>query len=197
MPLSRRRVTDAAALKALAHPVRLALLELLMTAGPHTATEAAAALEQTPANCSWHLRKLGEHGFVREAAGATGRHRPWRVVAEGLTWGDPGDAESAGEASDALTDMLLERELQRLRAARAAQPHEPAAWQAATGLHHALAWVTPEEAAELSATFQQVLTRHAHRSGPAATRPKDARLVSLVAWLAPSGPLTTREQPAG
>ena len=76
MPLTRRRVTDTASLKALAHPLRMALLGALVTEGPMTATEAAALLDESPSNCSWHLRKLAEHGFVREARGdETGRTR--------------------------------------------------------------------------------------------------------------------------
>lgn len=82
MPLTRRRVTSAAELKALGHPLRLELLDLLMR-GPLTATQAAEALGQTPANVSWHLRRLAEQGFVRPAADrGPGRRRPWKVVAE-------------------------------------------------------------------------------------------------------------------
>ncbi|MGH3444839.1 MAG: winged helix-turn-helix domain-containing protein, partial [Nocardioidaceae bacterium] len=65
MPLTSRRVQDAAALKALSHPLRVALLGALVTEGPMTATQAAALLDESPSNCSWHLRKLAEHGFVR------------------------------------------------------------------------------------------------------------------------------------
>jgi DNA-binding transcriptional ArsR family regulator len=189
MPLSRRRVTDAAALKALAHPVRLALLELLVVDGAHTASQAGAALGETPANCSWHLRKLAQHGFVREVTGVPGRSRPWRAVTEGLTWGDSdGDAETTA-AGEALTDMLLERELQRLRAARAAAATEPQAWRDATTFNQTQAWVTAEEATELSAAMVELFLTHAERIAEPGTRPDGARLVSLVGWLVPSGPL--------
>ena len=130
MPLSRRRVTDPATLRVLAHPVRLALLDLLASGGAHTATQAAGILGQTPSNCSWHLRKLAAHGFVREVGDVPGRHRPWRVVSEGLPWGEPDDE---GAAHDAVADLLVDRELQRLRAARAAAASEPEEWRGATG----------------------------------------------------------------
>jgi hypothetical protein len=58
MALSRRRITESAELKVLAHPLRLALLEILVTEGAKTATEAAAMVHESPSNCSWHLRKL-------------------------------------------------------------------------------------------------------------------------------------------
>ena len=94
MPLTRRRVTDAAALKALSHPLRLALLEALIIEGPMTATGAAALLGQSPSNCSWHLRKLKAHGFVREAPGGTGRDRRWRAVSEALEWGNDDEVDA-------------------------------------------------------------------------------------------------------
>ena len=49
---------------------------------------------------------------------------------------------------EALTDMLVERELQRLRAARASREREPVAWREATGLIHSQLWLTAEEARE-------------------------------------------------
>jgi DNA-binding transcriptional ArsR family regulator len=189
MPLSRRRVTDASALKALAHPVRLSLLELLIVEGAQTASQAAAVLGETPSNCSWHLRKLAEHGFVREVTGVKGRSRPWRAVTEGLTWGDrDGDAETTA-AGEALTDMLLERELQRLRAARAAAATEPPEWRDATTFNQTQSWVTAEEAKTLSAAMVQLFLTYAERITEPQTRPEGARLVSLVGWLVPSGPL--------
>jgi DNA-binding transcriptional ArsR family regulator len=188
MPLSRRRVTDAASLKALAHPVRLALLELLVTDGPKTASQAGTELGETPANCSWHLRKLAEHGFVREVTGVAGRSRPWRAVAEGLSWDDDGDAEATA-AGEGLLDIVLERELQRLRAARAAAPAEPEEWRHAVNVNQSKAWLTAQEAQELSEAMVELFLTHSERITDRAQRPEGARLVSMVGWIAPSGPL--------
>src|SRR5262245_3700258 len=117
MPLTRRRVTSAAEMRALSHPVRLDLLELLATHGPLTASEAAVLLDQTPANISWHFRKLAQHGFVRQTRGR-GRLRPWKIVAESLTWGD--DAADPTAAA-ALQDVAIDREVHNLRRALAAR----------------------------------------------------------------------------
>ncbi|MGZ5416957.1 MAG: ArsR/SmtB family transcription factor [Nocardioides sp.] len=192
MPLSRRRVTDASALKALAHPVRLALLELLVVDGPTTASQAGAALGETPANCSWHLRKLAEHGFVREVT-APGRSRPWRAVTEGLTWGDTDEDPETTAAGDALTDMLLEREVQRLRASRAAAATEPAEWREATSFNQTATWMTAEEAQDLSAAMVELFQAHTERIADPGSRPAGARLVSLVGWLVPSGPIRSEK----
>jgi predicted ArsR family transcriptional regulator len=198
MPIVRRRVTDPADLKVLSHPLRLALLETVVTQGPLTASQAATLLGESPSNCSWHLRKLAEHGFVREARTGTGRNRPWRAVAQGLDWGerDEEDAGEAGIAADALSDLLVEREVQRLRAARASRESEPTAWQDVTGLLSSLAWLTAEEAAALRERLTAVLVpyveRSAERSAHPDQRPDDARLVALVGWLVPAGPQRDR-----
>ena len=52
-----REVSDPMAMRALAHPVRLALIEALADAGTLTATEAAERLGESPANASFHLRQ--------------------------------------------------------------------------------------------------------------------------------------------
>ena len=50
--------TDARAMRALAHPVRVALLEALVHTGTLTATQASELLGESPANCAFHLRTL-------------------------------------------------------------------------------------------------------------------------------------------
>src|SRR3954447_2545058 len=189
MPLSRRRVSEASALKALAHPVRIALLGALVTEGPMTASQAAALVDESPSNCSWHLRRLAEYGFVREAPGGTGRNRFWRAVSEGLEWGEGDDEDPTTRlAADALTDMLLEREMQRFRAARAARAQEPQEWRDATGLSQSQLWLTATEAQQLNDELQELFFRYTERSRDRALRPDEARLGTPVGWLVPSGP---------
>src|SRR5262245_16825908 len=81
-PGDRRRervdLTDPKAMRALAHPLRWALLEALAQAGTLTATQASEMLNESPANCAFHLRTLAKYGFVQEAGGGRGRERPWR-----------------------------------------------------------------------------------------------------------------------
>jgi DNA-binding transcriptional ArsR family regulator len=184
MPLTQRRVTSAHEMRALAHPLRMDLLDLLAARGPHTASEAAAILDQTPANVSWHLRKLAKHGFVRQSTTGPGRRRPWKLVAESLTWGD--DAADPAAAS-ALSDVAVEREVQRLRAALACSPGESPSWQRATQVHQNRIWLTADEAAELGAAISDLLHAYDDRNEPA-RRPRDARLMASIAWVVPDGP---------
>lgn len=53
-----REVTEAGTLRALAHPVRVALIEVLSLHGPMTAPEAGDEIGESPTTCSFHLRQL-------------------------------------------------------------------------------------------------------------------------------------------
>jgi DNA-binding transcriptional ArsR family regulator len=186
MAFKPRTLTDAADLKALAHPLRMDILEVLLLKGPCTATQVAAELGSTPSNCSWHLRKLAEHGFVSEVAGSTGRNRPWQAVSQGLRWDEAGAREpEAGAAGRALTDLLLSRELQWLRAAQESAALETPEWQEATTLVQSALWLTAEEAKQISEQLKALLLTHFDRLEHPDRRPEGARLVSAVGWLTP------------
>ena len=74
----RKVVTDIRALRALAHPDRVAILRLLMAGVARTATECARAVGASPSACSYHLRELERFGFVvrDESVAGDGRTRP-------------------------------------------------------------------------------------------------------------------------
>lgn len=63
-------------MRALAHPVRLALIEILGVTRTLTTAQVSEMLGESPANCAFHLRTLDKYGFVREAGGGRGRERP-------------------------------------------------------------------------------------------------------------------------
>ncbi len=58
------RLSDPKAMRALAHPVRMGLLEILAVTETVTATQASEVLGESPANCAFHLRPLAKYGFV-------------------------------------------------------------------------------------------------------------------------------------
>jgi DNA-binding transcriptional ArsR family regulator len=70
-------------MRALAHPVRLSLLEAFGDTDTLTATEAGERVGESSADASFHLRQLAKHGFVEEAEGGTGRRRPWKLRHKG------------------------------------------------------------------------------------------------------------------
>lgn len=74
----RDRQLDMESLKALAHPLRVQILDTLSTYGQFTASGLAERLGESSGATSYHLRQLEKHGFVREVEGkGTGRERWW------------------------------------------------------------------------------------------------------------------------
>lgn len=176
-----RRVAAPVELRALAHPVRLAIIEQLSLDGPLTATELAERLDESPANCSWHLRKLAEHQFIEEAP-REGRRRPWRMAEIGFSWRDARETAEGRHAALALSDLTMGRSLDRYREAAQRHAAEPPAWQDAAGGSQTMAWVTADELRELNAEIHDVVMRHVGRLEDPGKRPDGARLCELVSW---------------
>lgn len=70
--------------KALTHPLRLAILREMRTDGPATATALGKRLGESSGSMSYHLRQLEKHGFVEEVPDSgNGRDRWWRTAFSG------------------------------------------------------------------------------------------------------------------
>jgi predicted ArsR family transcriptional regulator len=83
-------ITAPQEIKALTHPLRLDLLELLAVSGPATAARCGRALGVPQANCSFHLRQLAKYGFVVDAGpGEDRRERIWQLPEERREREDP------------------------------------------------------------------------------------------------------------
>lgn len=141
-------LTDARAMRALAHPLRLELLAAL-SAGPLTATECAERVGESPQSCSYHLRTLAKHGFIEPAERGNGKERPWQKVARGLRWSGSGDADAAR----ALAGTFLARDFRLLQQYLAAPP---AAWPEPM-YTQAVLRLTPDEAEEVSSAVLDLL----------------------------------------
>ena len=185
MAAKRMSLTDAASLRALAHPLRLDILEQLMLHGPRTATQLGATLGESASNCSWHLRKLAAHGLVEEVPDVPGRSRPWRAVSEGISWGETDEDEETSAAGRGLTDLFLSRELHKLRASMEHERTEPAEWRDARTLTQSSVWMTAEETREAARELEGLLMRYVERNHDPALRPEGSRLVGMVGWVAP------------
>src|SRR5919201_4154054 len=127
---ARRRITEPKALEALAHPVRLALIDHLMAAGPATASACARAVGDTPSNCSYHLRVLARHGLVAEAESEDGRERPWRALVTGFDADVDADGPLTRQAAELLA-VSLQREQRFVRDYLSRREDVPKRWRAA------------------------------------------------------------------
>jgi len=156
----RLNLTDPKAIRALAHPVRWALLEALGHAGTLTATQASEMLGESPANCAFHLRTLAKYGFVEEAGGGRGRERPWRRSYDSMSWTayQDGDAQ-AYQAAEALDQVWLDRSLARARRGMSSTARWPKGLETALGGSTRTLYLTPEETSELFTELRDTFDR--------------------------------------
>ncbi len=163
MSTERRRLADPTELRALSHPTRLALLELLGQEGPLTATQAGERIGESPASCSFHLRTLARYGFVEEAPGGRGRQRPWRMVPQVQEIREDELQPEARIAAGAFVALLRDRDSERLRQWDATRSHYPPAWRDAATELRAVLWLTAEELAAVSAAIEAALEPYGSR----------------------------------
>ncbi|MFE0020713.1 ArsR/SmtB family transcription factor [Amycolatopsis sp. NPDC059021] len=145
----RKRIEDVELMRALAHPLRSAVLDHLMAVGPRTASECAAAVGSTASNCSWHLRQLAQYGLVERAEAEDGRERPWQACQVGLDLGDLDDPASR-RARLAVVGTALAREQELTRRFLDTVDELEPAWRDASGLSTYALRVTPAELARLT-----------------------------------------------
>jgi len=190
------RLADPRALRAYAHPVRMALVGLLRTEGPLTATRAGELLGESSGTCSFHLRQLAKYGLVEEAGGGTGREKPWRATTTSTDWDATGDGtpESAA-ATGLLASVIAERYFEQLARWLEASPDEPQEWRQAAMLGDRVLYVTPAELEEIGDRVRGVLDEYFERLVRPELRPPGARQVSWLGIAFPNDFRTGRPVP--
>lgn len=184
-----RQITDVRTLRALAHPVRVALLETLHLSGPMTATEIGERIGETPTTCSFHLRQLARYGLVEEAGGGKGRARPWKTSAIGFDIESVTDDPEMEVAWGIVGQMLRERQRARLQRWLETRSSYPKKWRKAAGDSTFLLYVTPQELQDLSAAIVDLVVGRFHdRIADPTRRPKGAAPVEMVTVMYPIEP---------
>lgn len=140
-----------AALRALAHPVRLRILGLLRADGPATATSLAARLGINSGATSYHLRQLGQHGFIEEDLDrGTARERWWRAAHQATSTQATDDSTPEGrEALEAMSRAVAVLHTELLHRAVDERPLLPQRWRDAFSLNDWTLRVTPARARAL------------------------------------------------
>ena len=153
------RISDPQAIKALAHPIRLDLLELVGRVGPVTAAQCGRALDVSQANCSFHLRQLAKYGFIEDAGqGRDRRERLWRVTDLRLHLAGPQDLDPAIALQ--LNRVVVEREMARIIDFTERAPGEPAEGRAASSTMSATIAMTAEDLAAVKERWLEALAPH-------------------------------------
>jgi hypothetical protein len=163
-------------LRALAHPLRWKLLDVVTREGSATATGCAEILGESVASCWYHLGILRKYGYVEPVPGASGREKPWRGTAalhEDLSGptGDPDTEAAALAAADAFLDHEVEKAKQRLRRSGAMPPE----WRSTNLIAATSIYVTVDELAEIKAELFAILERYDGRTADVTSRPEASR----------------------
>lgn len=177
-------ITDSETMRALAHPVRLAVLERLQRHGPTTSAQLASEVGTTPAAAGRHVRRLAALELVAPADPTEGaRGRRWKAVATGIRFEPSDDAESQA-AYRALGNVMFLRadELPRRWMAEAEPRLEPE-WRKVSGFVNVRMKLTPEEAEALDARMEELLIPFVTRDVSGV--PEGARDVRLLRYLMP------------
>lgn len=178
--LPGRSLTDPRSIRALAHPVRLALLQQITLDGPLTATAAAALVGESPSSCSFHLRQLAKYGFVEPAGGGRGRERPWQACQFSLSITDDQGQPEFELATDELLARFLDHSLTRFRASLRARRAYPADWREALPIQQTVLFVTPAELTEWVKAHDAIWHRFDGRIVDRTFRPPGSLAVEIL-----------------
>ncbi|GAA4530413.1 ArsR/SmtB family transcription factor [Amycolatopsis samaneae] len=176
----RGRPIDARMLRALGHPLRMRMLELLQADGPATATGLGKRVGESSGTTSWHLRVLAEAGLVEEDTGrGNKRERWWRPLQESThlrTSDFLGDPDLTGPL-DAFLRTVVEQRYQAESQFVAEAPRWADRWSGKVVFGDARLSLTPDEALEMSEEIHAVVERYRRDA-----RPGDDRV--LTQWSA-------------
>lgn len=183
---------ETAAIKTLAHPARLVILDELTPDNELTATEIAQVAGITPSAMSYHLRQLAKWKIVEEAESTDGRERRWKLHPGG--WGiEPEHPKAAVAAETTLVARVLDRQREDVLRWFTSQDEETQTqeWLDATTLTTSHLWLTPDEMMDLSEAVEGRIDRFRGRSDPE-KRPDGARRVQVGFLAVPATPRPRR-----
>ena len=181
------RVLDSGALRALAHPLRVKIYDILSQYGPQTASSLAEQLGESSGSTSYHLRALAKLDLIREAVDrGTGRERWWERPVGGVSFANPEAMTTpAGRAATqvVMNEFLRNRNDQLLEFVNRGIGGEDQMWQDGTLISTATARLTPEQSKDLAlkimALIDETVENYRDQTG------EDVRPVTIRADLFP------------
>jgi DNA-binding transcriptional ArsR family regulator len=179
-------IRDPRALRALAHPARLAILERLRSQGPATATECAETAALSPSACSYHLRALARWGLVTEADTTDRRERRWRAEGPFVIGDHEGPRRADVRAAEhLLTATMIERATERVLGYLDDSDEVSRPWREAATISSRNLLVTAAELTDVLEEIEALVTPYleSRRRGEA---PPGARRVHLHSSAVPA-----------
>ena len=176
-------LSDPRAIRALAHPARLAILEALFPGEELTATECASLTGLSPSATSYHLKALERWGIIEAGqARADGRDRPWKAKGRSIEVSSQVPRETV-LAESAVLETFLDRNRALVAEFLDHQASEPPEWRDAVDLANGDYWLTAGELAEVSRALRSVLQPYENRRR--GSRPGESRRVRVMRLIVP------------
>lgn len=186
-PYGDFEVTDPQAMRALAHPVRLAALSYLQRHGPATATQLSEHVGASPSVTSWHLRHLAGFGLVTDGPPPDGtadkRQRWWQAVARGFRYDMPDTPEGAAAGRLLRAEMMNQALESAQHWLAEVEPGLDPEGTRAGALSNTLLHVTQDEAEQLEHAIEDLLAPYVQRGPDGA--PDGARPIRHLRFLLP------------
>ena len=152
----RARAIGPEELKALAHPLRMAMYDYLSEHGSATASQLGRHLGESSGQTSYHLRQLEKHGFVEDdPAHERGRDRWWRAVGYSLDGRDMLRDPRTADAAKALLQGVVAERAQVLQ--RWLSTGDTPEWEGASLNDRTTADLTLEEMQQVVLAVQEVV----------------------------------------
>lgn len=172
-------VTDPKMMRALAHPARLAIMDILRREGPASATELAPRVGVSPSAASWHLRHLAGFGLVRDGEPhPDGRARRWEAAVTGFRFDAPADAEGLSATRTLMRELTAHALTFPARWLAETEPRLDAEWSRAAGVSDTRVVVDAAELAAIWDGIEALLAPYVNRDP--GERPEGSRGVRMV-----------------
>lgn len=171
-------ISDPKRLRALSHPLRWKLIDLIDSETTATATRCADVLGESVASCSYHLNMLAKYDFIEEAPGGQGREKPWRLTSRNQSFSGEGMGEEGALAAEAAAEAFLDNEYTVMKDRLRRRGLESDEWRTrSTGLSSSTVYLTAAEAIELREHTMDLIDRYRDRWDDPDARPDGARQV--------------------
>ncbi|WP_328607302.1 helix-turn-helix domain-containing protein [Amycolatopsis sp. NBC_00345] len=168
-PGRKNRVLDAKSLRALAHPLRIRLLDLLEEDGPATATGLGKRVGESSGTTSWHLRQLADAGLVVEDTERGSKRERWWKPAQNSTQLNSADflhdPELAGPVTTYLHQVIEQRYREEVQFI-AELPQRGGTWADKAMFNNVRLSLTPDEAQEMSREASALIEKYRRDARP-------------------------------
>ncbi|MGI8665654.1 MAG: ArsR/SmtB family transcription factor [Jatrophihabitans sp.] len=168
---------DPRAIKALAHPARLAVIDEFFSGRKLTATECAEIAGLSASAMSYHLRAWEKWGITRRSEStADGRERPWEAAGDRLSV-ESAEPRASAAGETVLVARLLDRQRSETLDWISHQDELSSTWYDSTAISSSVYWMTQDEARQLSERITALSAGYERRSEVGA--PAGARRVRV------------------